>query len=200
MVKLNIVGKRFGKLVIEKELPCRNTSSWVSCLCDCGNRIDLQASRINIGRVSCCGCSNGDAKRKVKYLNTALYEVWKGMRARCRDINHSSYKRYGGRGVTVCKEWQESFIPFYEWCMANGWKKGLNIDKDKKGNGLLYSPETCSIITNIENARLSTQTKLNMEIANYIRTSNERTAVLAKKYNVNKTTIEKIKKGITWKP
>ena len=52
----------------------------------------------------------------------------------------------------VSDEWKNDFKSFYDWCMANGWRRGLEIDKDIKGNGLIYSSEMCCIVTRKENA------------------------------------------------
>jgi hypothetical protein len=133
-----------------------------------------------------------------------LYEVWKGMKARCRDPKHIGYKIYGGKGVRVCKEWQESFIPFYEWCMANGWQKGMQIDKDIKAKelgvpALIYSPEMCSIVTAKDNARASSQTKLRIDKIIEIRNSKSTGIELGKKYGVHESTINKIRNNQVWK-
>lgn len=73
------------------------------------------------------------------------------MICRCYNKNHKTYKHYGGRGVKVCDEWRNDYQKFLDWSLANGWAKGLQLDKDIKGNGLLYSPETCSWVTRIQN-------------------------------------------------
>lgn len=97
---------------------------------------------------------NNDRAKKL------LYGVWYQMKLRCYDKAHKSYGVYGAKGVMVCDEWKDSFVPFYNWAMANGWKEGLQIDKDIKGNGLLYSPATCSIITRIENMNHRTDNRI----------------------------------------
>lgn len=126
--RLNLVGQKFGKLLVLSHFS-ENKMTMANCICDCGNTRVCHASDLTRKRISCCGCSNGDVKRKRKYLNRQLYEVWKGMKARCRDKNHISYKNYGGRGVRVCEEWDKDFLPFYNWCMENGWEPGKEIDK-----------------------------------------------------------------------
>lgn len=80
-----------------------------------------------------------------------LYRVWRGIKLRCYIKSATGYDNYGGRGVRMCEEWRNDFKAFYDWCISNGWKHGLDIDKDIKGNSFLYSPETCLIVTNKQN-------------------------------------------------
>lgn len=75
------------------------------------------------------------------------------MMQRCYYKKNNSYKNYGAKGVTVCKEWREDIKSFYNWAINNGWKEGLQLDKDIKGDGLLYSPDTCCFVTHEENNR-----------------------------------------------
>lgn len=72
------------------------------------------------------------------------------MMQRCYNKNHKSYHNYGGRGVSVCDEWHNKKT-FVEWGLANGFHTNLDLDKDKKGDGMLYSPDTCCFITRKEN-------------------------------------------------
>lgn len=73
-----------------------------------------------------------------------LHRIWVGMRARCRNPNQSSYAYYGGKGVTVCGEWQ-SFENFLAWAAAHGYAEDLSIDRiDSSGN---YEPSNCRWIT-----------------------------------------------------
>jgi len=70
------------------------------------------------------------------------------MRQRCRDAKSKSYSRYGGRGISVCAEWDD-FTKFRTWALEHGWKRGLQIDRiDGNGN---YSPDNCRIVTCKEN-------------------------------------------------
>lgn len=75
------------------------------------------------------------------------------MKQRCNNPNNQSYSRYGGRGVRVCTEWNNSFESFAKWSEENGWKPGLEIDKDKNKaeGGLLYGPSVCEWLTHAEN-------------------------------------------------
>jgi len=84
------------------------------------------------------------------YRYHPLYRVWTEMKQRCSNKKYNSYKDYGGRGITVCDEWFDPKI-FIEWCLSNGWKKGLFIDRrDNDGN---YEPGNCRFITPKESAK-----------------------------------------------
>ena len=77
-----------------------------------------------------------------------LYTVWKGMIRRCYNETAKDYPRYGGRGIKVCTEWQ-NVEAFVEWCIYNGWKKGLQLDR--KDNNKDYCPSNCRFVSRKEN-------------------------------------------------
>lgn len=79
-----------------------------------------------------------------------FYSIWRAMKDRCENPKNMSYLRYGGRGITICAEWQDIAI-FIVWLEANGYKKGLEIDR--KDNDLGYSPDNCRIVTPQQNSR-----------------------------------------------
>lgn len=133
----------------------------IRCKCSCGKIHSAYSHQIINGKSASCGCYNIDilkARKGIKYPSGGvhpphrLYSVWRNMKARCFNPNHVAYKHYGGRGVKICEEWLRSSKAFIEWGKNNGWKLGLELDKDIKGNGLLYSPETCIFVTTKENA------------------------------------------------
>lgn len=70
------------------------------------------------------------------------------MRARCNNPKNHAYKNYGGRGITVCNEWDEDFKSFYDWAMNNGYKPNLSIDRIDNDKG--YCPDNCRWATRIE--------------------------------------------------
>ena len=70
------------------------------------------------------------------------------MRQRCYLPTSTEYNKYGGRGIRVCDEWNNDFIPFMEWALSNGYEKGLTLDRiDVNGN---YEPTNCRWITHRE--------------------------------------------------
>ena len=73
--------------------------------------------------------------------HSRLYECWRDMKSRCNNPKNKRYYDYGGRGITVCKEWEESFIPFWQWALENGYSDDLTIDRIDNDKG--YSPGNC---------------------------------------------------------
>jgi hypothetical protein len=73
-----------------------------------------------------------------------LYSTWKGMRQRCRDPKFKYYDRYGGRGISVCQEWND-FDNFYQWAITNGWRAGLTLERENNDGN--YEPNNCKFVT-----------------------------------------------------
>lgn len=95
-------------------------------------------------------------KHKVEQVlnydrGTKLHNVWKAIKQRCTNSNNSHYYLYGGRGITLCKEWQGvyGYTNFKCWALANGYAEGLVIDRIDNNKG--YYPSNCRWITNKEN-------------------------------------------------
>ena len=79
-----------------------------------------------------------------------LSSILCAVRRRCNNPNFTYYHRYGGRGIKVCKEWQESTSAFIEWALSHGYADNLTLDRiDNDGD---YCPENCQWITQSENA------------------------------------------------
>lgn len=81
------------------------------------------------------------AKYRHGMCGTRIYNIWRDMRHRCNCQGMKNYPYYGGRGISVCEEWDNSFEAFYDWAMSNGYSDDLTIDRiDTDGN---YEPSNC---------------------------------------------------------
>jgi hypothetical protein len=80
-----------------------------------------------------------------------IFTLWANIKSRCKNQNHPKYKDYGGRGISICNEWNDDFKTFYDWCITNGWQQGLEIDRvNNNGN---YEPSNCRFVTRTQNMR-----------------------------------------------
>lgn len=130
------------------------------CQCRCGNTKKINMYKVIYGETISCGCLLKTHTHTFKHglIKHPLYTVWGDIKNRCYNPNNKDYPNYGGRGVRMCDEWFNSPEKFIKWALANGWEKGLQIDKDiiprKLGfEALLYSAEMCSIVTPKINSR-----------------------------------------------
>ena len=160
----DLTGHRFGNLTVAERVGTDKTINvfWI-CKCDCGNTtLPVTASALKSGFVEDCGhCVKSQAKKhypKITAKKTRLYNTWCAMKVRCYNQDSEKFNRYGGRGITVCEEWKNSFQAFYEWAMSHGYSDELTIDRiDNDGN---YEPSNCRWITNKEQQNNRSNNKL----------------------------------------
>lgn len=156
----DLTGQAFGRLSVlgfagRRKAPGKTRIYWL-CLCECGNKCSVEASKLKSGHTQSCGCyqseraaeaktTHGGASRKGRHR---LYRLWRGMLERCSYAKHSGWKYYGGRGIRVCDRWK-NFVLFLE-DMGESFREGLTVDR-KDGNGN-YEPSNCVWATRKEQA------------------------------------------------
>ena len=142
------IGKKFNNLtLLEDTTPEGSSYRRGLFLCVCGNTKDMSYPNVKRGLSVSCGCLQFKHEGIHGESGTVLHNRWKGMRARCLTKTHKHYDRYGGRGITICKEW-EKFPAFRDWAIANGFNENLEIERID--NDLGYSPSNCSWVTRSE--------------------------------------------------
>lgn len=121
------------------------------CKCECGNEVIRRADGLKDREIKSCGCYrkeitqhnfkvNNPNKTHGK-TNTRLYKIYSKMKERCYYEKYPEFYLYGGRGISICDEWLNDFMSFYNWSIQNGYDDSLSIDrKDANGN---YEPSNC---------------------------------------------------------
>ncbi|MBP5422456.1 MAG: hypothetical protein J6Y78_08465 [Paludibacteraceae bacterium] len=148
---IDLTGQRFGKLVVleqDKSINDNKHSRWI-CKCDCGNTKSVISYSLRKGITKSCGCIGPHGKKGVNKTHgmskTRIYHEWLSMRGRCLPNSPNSYNYYQ-RGITVCEEWLNDFMPFYDWAIANGYDDSLTLDRINNDSG--YSPDNCRWVKN----------------------------------------------------
>ena len=155
MKKIDLSGKHFGFLTVVSEAgkDSRGEIRWL-CRCDCGNSITLNSSIIRTGNTKSCGCYRREVARSKNLTHGGtrvgkherLYAVWNNIKLRTTNPNNTSYKYYGGIGISMCSDWFNSYEVFRKWSFENGYDPNAprgqcTIDRiDPYGD---YSPENC---------------------------------------------------------
>lgn len=173
----DLTGKRFGRLTVIGVEDNGKRNTYYACQCDCGNVKVVRSDALLSGCTVSCGCKkkeqdriNLTANHSHKMSGTRLYNIWAGLKGRCNNPNDPRYDRYGGRGISVCDEWNTSFQSFYDWAISNGYSENLTIDRiDNDGN---YEPANCKWSTNKEQCN-NRATNINIKIGNATKTLTE---------------------------
>lgn len=151
----DLTGLKFGALTVISKSEKRDIGGNVywTCKCDCGKEVIVRGHNLTSGHTNSCRCHSN--KRKSKYPRQGkIYNIWHCMKNRCEKQNDKRFKNYGGRGIKICKEWQ-NYDNFHEWAINTGYEEGLTIErKDINGN---YEPDNCTWINKEQQADNTTR-------------------------------------------
>lgn len=121
--------------------------------CYCGNEFEARPYKIETGHTNSCGCYGKEQTskaRKTHGMSTINeYKIWKGIKYRCYSETCPGYKYYGGRGITMCDRWKNSFEAFYADMGPR--PKGLSIDRTNNDGD--YEPSNCTWATRSQQVR-----------------------------------------------
>ena len=159
---IDLTGRQFGRLTViartdSKRLPSGQPQSQWACRCQCGVTATVLGRMLRDGKTTSCGCFHREqlAERSTKHgcarvgRKTSEYSIWCDMIKRCSNPNHSHYRHYGGRGITVCDKWRNDFTAFLNDIGSR--PDGMSLARiNTDGN---YEPANVRWATNVEQAR-----------------------------------------------
>jgi hypothetical protein len=144
--RVDLTGQKFNRLLVikrAKKVDSGGRAFW-ECVCDCGNFVIAEGYGLKSGGVKQCHFC------KIKQISikntthgcspTRLYNIWTNMKTRCSNPNYEMFNSYGGKGISLCSEW-ESFENFKLWSLSHGYNEKLTIDRIDNSNG--YNPDNC---------------------------------------------------------
>ena len=138
-----MIGKKYGRLSVtgfeSVKIKGKNRTYnriYLFCKCDCGAEVRIRKDGVLSGAVVSCGCNRNEkahfsglkhAQSCITHgmTKTRIFGIWKGMRQRCNYVKAKDFHNYGGRGIKVCSEWENSFIAFKDWAFQNGYADNL---------------------------------------------------------------------------
>lgn len=148
--KIEMVGRRFGRLLVEQQAQNMGRDVAWACVCDCGVPLNVRGAALRRGNTRSCGCLHREqliarnelalarTARTHGMSNTRTFRIWAGMRKRCRNPRTNCFHSYGGRGIKVCARWEsfENFLADMGEAPAQ-----MSIDRiDVNGD---YAPGNC---------------------------------------------------------
>lgn len=184
-----MIGRKFGALLVVRRSHSDSKNVFVVVRCECGVEKIVRSGDLSRGMTKSCGCQRWLGSHGM--TKSQEWNSWRGMLERCRNPNHEMYKRYGGRGIVVCDRW--SLFEHFFADMGRKPSRTHSIDRiDNNGN---YEPGNCRWATKLEQAR-TCRVSLTAEQIESIRSDKRYQRDIAIEYGISNGTVWNIKRGL----
>lgn len=192
---INLIGKRFGRLVVLKYSEKKLDGTMWQCICDCGTLKIISGHALRRKLTKSCGCLQKELLKKRSKTHgmwgSPEYNSWHDMHQRCDNPKRKYYKNYGGRGIKICKKW-ESFEQFYK---DIGPRPDIKYTLERINNNGDYKPSNCRWATRAEQSS-NMRNNIVFNIDNKTLTLSQ----ISRKYNIHYETLRgRLRRGLTIK-
>lgn len=177
----DLTGQVFNRLTVIKFDKLWHKKVYWLCKCVCGKIKSIRQDGLTGNQIKSCGCLHIElVSIRIAQIGretctthgmtkTSFYRVWRAMQNRCYNKNVKEYSNYGGRDITVCERWLESFENFrddmYESYLKHveiyGIGRNTSLDRYPNPDGN-YEPSNCKWSTSkeqCETRRTTTKTE-----------------------------------------
>ena len=136
---INLVGQRFGKLMVEEYIGPHPSGSLWQCTCDCGGESQVASNKLRRGQTKSCGC----LVKKHGMHNTITYKSYDTAKQRCNNPKNDNFHNYGGRGIAMCGRWNNPKDGFVNFLSDMGERPSKRHFIERIDNDGDYEPLNC---------------------------------------------------------
>ena len=151
---IDLTGHVYSRLTVLGYARKKGKHHYWHCSCDCSKKSVVASTSLRSGHTQSCGCYHNERRSEIfsthGLSSSPEYKAFHNMKSRCLNENAQSYVDYGGRGITICDRWIDSFANFHK---DMGDKPSPSHSIDRENNEGNYEPSNCRWATQLQQVR-----------------------------------------------